>query len=256
MMHEGSIGSISRPGQASSVDGELVEGHEPVADRRRRSFSAGPAGDRHPRDRRAHRCDRLGVGGLGDRRHALGLVGEPRHLLGDGLGVGRHPDRPDGGAGQPGQDELRGVVGVEQDLVAHLHPAGVKSGGEPPDVVPQLPVGPRPRGPVGRVPDERRVVGAVLGPECQQPRDVLALHLVAPELGLGRVDSQSRMCHPRILSLDPHLFQTSVGAGPGSEPVAQVALEHLARRIPRQRLEERDVLRDLEAGQLVRGSAP
>ena len=251
-MHEGNIGSMSRPGHAVRVDRELVEGHEAVVDRRR-SLCAIPTGDRHPGDRRTHGRHDLGVIGLGDRRHALGLLGEPRHLFGDGLGVGRHPDRPDRRAGEPGQDQFRGVVGVQQDLVAHLHPPRVEPRGEPADVVPQLAVGPGARGPVRRVPDDRRVLRPVLGPQGQQPRDVLALHLVAPELGLGRVDCQSRFSHAGILSVAHRVFQSSV---PGRVPskagrrrrgrsarLAQVALEHLARGVARQRLQEGDVLR-------------
>ena len=60
----------------------------------------------HPFDGRTDCGNDLGVAGLGDRGHALCLLGEPGHLFGHRLGVRGDADRSHGGARQPSQEQL------------------------------------------------------------------------------------------------------------------------------------------------------
>ena len=135
------------------------------------------AGDCDPPQLRSRACHHRRVPRLGDRRHALCLVDEVGDLGGDRLGVGRDPDRADGGAGQPGQKQLGGIVGVQEHLVTPAHSSPDETGSQSAGVVQQLSVGPTATPAAWRVPDEHRVLGAVFGPVGEQPGDVLAVHL-------------------------------------------------------------------------------
>ena len=72
---------------------------------------------------------------------------------------------------------------MNEHLVAHPQAAVAQPRGQAMRGVEEFSVGPLPAAPLGRIPDQGRVVGLVGGPVLQQPRDVLAVHLHLVERG-------------------------------------------------------------------------
>ena len=185
MMPNGSSGSAGRPGHAeASPNSSSKDSRVSAGQVRARRLAGVVGGDGHPLQRRARLDDHRRELRLGDGGHALCLVDEVGQLGAHRLGVGRHPDGADGGAGQPGQDQLGAVVGVDEDLVALADAPADQPGGQAPGVLEQLGIRPLATLGVRRVPDQDRVVRAVLGPVGEEPRDVLPVHLEFLECGV------------------------------------------------------------------------
>ena len=130
-------------------------------------------------------ADDLGVAGLGDRGHALRLLGEPGHLLGHRLGVRGDARPPRRWRTRSQARTISGrVVRVQEDLVAHGAPRGrgarPPAGGRRPRAPGRSrcgrprPVGPRsgPDGPLGARPEGPATTG-----HPAPPSDIAAVRL-------------------------------------------------------------------------------
>ena len=170
MIPNGRSGSMARPVHDSpsprrSSNAIVVpdSGRSPMIATQRRSRLAAPTW-----------LDELG---LRDRGDALRVIDEPPDLGRGRSCVGGDGHRAQRRARQPREQHLGAVVGVDQDLVAELDPSVAQPGREVAGGGDELRVGPTRAVALERLPDQRRMIGLLVGPVLQEPGDVLPVHL-------------------------------------------------------------------------------
>ncbi len=127
---------------------------------------------RDPTQVSAMRCDRLGIGRLGDRGNRAAMLRKIFHLRRRGAGVGGNRNGAEFDAGEPGQHGLDAIIQMDQQVFARPDAACLEPRGQRADALVKFAVSPDPRRRLERRPDQKRVIATGLAAHPQQPGHV------------------------------------------------------------------------------------
>ncbi|MNO66296.1 hypothetical protein D3C76_570820 [compost metagenome] len=148
-------------GEAAALRGRLWGeqfGKGQYAVRQRLRLAGVMGGTGNPSQCFAHRRQAVDQARLGDGHMAITVGDEVTHLLGRGAGVGGDCNRPQLGAGTPGEQEFRAVFQMDQHPIPAAHAEGFHGNGNTPDGIVELGVGIALGGAVEGFPDQQWLV--------------------------------------------------------------------------------------------------